>query len=376
MKKGIEVLRKIYYICPKPYKMANITINRVTQSRITEVDFEHLGFGKVFSDHMFVSDYKDGMWQNHRIVPVEKMSIHPANMALHYGQSIFEGLKASMGKDGTPILFRADKNIERLNLSAMRMCMPEIPFEILMEGMKKLILLDKAWIPTAPGSSLYLRPFMFATDEYLGVAASTTYRLVVLASPSGVYYSKPVKLLAEDHYVRAVKGGVGEAKTAGNYAASLYPAKLARERGFDQILWLDAIYNKYVQEVGTMNIFFVLKNKVITPAEDGAILKGVTRNSIIQILKSRGFEVEEKLISIDEVMAEYNEGNLVEMFGAGTAAVVTNVSSLTYQDKTITFEEDAWSLSKSLKDTINQLRTGEIEDTFHFTIRVEEAIAI
>lgn len=254
--------------------------------------------------------------------------------------------------------------------------MPEFPFELLMEGMKKLVLIDKAWIPTTPGSSLYLRPFMFATDEYLGVAASTTYRLVVLASPSGVYYSKPVKLLAEDHYVRAVKGGVGEAKTAGNYAASLYPAKLARERGFDQILWLDAIYNKYVQEVGTMNIFFVLKDKVITPAEDGAILKGVTRNSIIQILKSRGIEVEEKLISIDEVMAEYNEGNLVEMFGAGTAAVVTNVSSLTYQDNTITFEEDAWSLSKSLKDTINQLRTGEIEDTFHFTIRVEEALVI
>lgn len=376
MKKCIEVLRKNYYICPKPYKMANITINHITQSRISEVDFEHLGFGKVFSDHMFVSDYKDGVWQNHRIVPVEKMSIHPANMALHYGQSIFEGLKASIGKDGTPILFRADKNIERLNLSALRMCMPEFPFEVLMEGMKKLVLIDKAWIPTTPGSSLYLRPFIFATDEYLGVAASTTYRLVVLASPSGVYYSKPVKLLAEDHYVRAVKGGVGEAKTAGNYAASLYPAKLARERGFDQILWLDAIYNKYVQEVGTMNIFFVLKDKVITPAEDGAILKGVTRNSIIQILKSRGIEVEEKLISIDEVMAEYNEGNLVEMFGAGTAAVVTNVSSLTYQDNTITFEEDAWSLSKSLKDTINQLRTGEIEDTFHFTIRVEEALVI
>lgn len=356
--------------------MANISITRVTDSRMSEVDFEHLGFGKVFSDHMFVSDYKDGQWQNHRIVPVEKMSMHPANMTLHYGQSIFEGLKASMGKDGTPILFRADKNIERLNLSAIRMCMPEFPFDVLMEGMKKLILIDKAWIPTAPGSSLYLRPFMFATDEYLGVAASTTYRLIVLTSPSGVYYSKPVKLLAEDHYVRAVKGGVGEAKTAGNYAASLYPAKLAKQKGFDQILWLDGIYNKYVQEVGTMNIFFVLKDRIITPAEDGAILKGVTRNSIIQILRSRGIQVEEKLISIDEILDEYAKGNLVEMFGAGTAAVVTNVQSMTYKDKTITFAEDAWSLSTDLKNTINGLRTGEVEDTYHFTIRVEEPVRV
>ncbi|MFZ1358463.1 MAG: aminotransferase class IV, partial [Saprospiraceae bacterium] len=228
--------------------MTNISITPVTKSRITEVDFDNLGFGKIFSDHMFVADYYDGAWHDYRIVPLEKMSIHPANMALHYGQSIFEGLKASKDKDGTPMLFRPEKNIERLNRSAVRMCMPEFPLEDLLEAMKTLVLMEKEWIPTAVGSSLYLRPFMFATDEYLGVAASTTYRLMILACPSGVYYSKPIKLLAEDHYVRAVKGGVGEAKTAGNYAASLYPAKLAREKGFDQILWLDGIYNKYVQE--------------------------------------------------------------------------------------------------------------------------------
>lgn len=357
--------------------MANITIKTVSKSRISEVDFDNLGFGKVFSDHMFVSDYSDGQWHDHRIVPVEKMDIHPANMALHYGQSIFEGLKASKDQDGTPMLFRADKNIERLNLSAIRMCMPEFPFEILLDAMKLLVSIEKDWIPTAPGASLYLRPFMFATDEYLGVAASSTYKLVILACPSGIYYSKPIRLLAEDHYVRAVKGGVGEAKTAGNYAASLYPAKMAREKGFDQILWLDAIYNKYVQEVGTMNIFFVLKgNKVMTPAEDGAILKGVTRNSLIQILESRGYEVVEKLISIDEIMDEYAQGNLVEMFGAGTAAVVTNVSELTYKDKNITFDESNWELSNSLKNTINELRTGKIEDTFNFTIRIEEPVTV
>ncbi len=356
--------------------MTNISITTVSNSRIDEVDFDNLGFGKSFSDHMFMSDYKDGEWQDHRIVPLEKMEIHPANMALHYGQSIFEGLKASKDKEGTPILFRPEKNIERLNRSAIRMCMPEFPFEIMMEAMKTLVLIERDWIPSAPGSSLYLRPFMFATDEFLGVAASTTYRLIIMACPSGVYYAKPVKLLAEDHYVRAVKGGVGEAKTAGNYAASLYPAKMARERGFDQILWLDAIYNKYVQEVGTMNIFFVLKDKVLTPAEDGAILKGVTRNTLIKILKSRGIEVEEKLISIDEVLDEYAKGNLVEMFGAGTAAVVTNVSAMTYKDQTINFNESNWTLSSNLKNTINQLRTGEIEDTFNFTIRLEEPVAV
>ena len=356
--------------------MTNISITTVIKSRIAEVDFDNLGFGKSFSDHMFVSDYRDGEWHDHRIVPLEKMEIHPANMALHYGQSIFEGLKASKDKDGVPMLFRPDKNIERLNRSAIRMCMPEFPFDVLMEAMKTLVLLERDWIPSSPGSSLYLRPFMFATDEFLGVAASSTYRLIILACPSGVYYSKPVKLLAEDHYVRAVKGGVGEAKTAGNYAASLYPAKMARERGFDQILWLDAIYNKYVQEVGTMNIFFVLKDKVFTPAEDGAILKGVTRNSLIKILRSRGIEVEEKLISIDEVLDEYAKGNLIEMFGAGTAAVVTNVSSLTYKDKTIDFNESNWALSTDLKNTINQLRTGEMEDTFNFTVRLEEPVTV
>ena len=356
--------------------MTNISITPVTKSRITEVDFDNLGFGKIFSDHMFVADYYDGAWHDYRIVPLEKMSIHPANMALHYGQSIFEGLKASKDKDGTPMLFRPEKNIERLNRSAVRMCMPEFPLEDLLEAMKTLVLMEKEWIPTAVGSSLYLRPFMFATDEYLGVAASTTYRLMILACPSGVYYSKPIKLLAEYHYVRAVKGGVGEAKTAGNYAASLYPAKLAREKGFDQILWLDGIYNKYVQEVGTMNIFFVLKDKVMTPAEDGAILKGVTRNSLMRILKSRGIEVVEKLISIDEVIDEYNKGNLIEIFGAGTAAVVTNVSSMTYKDITISFDESNWELSNNLKNTINQLRNGEIEDTFDFTMRIEEPVAI
>lgn len=351
--------------------MANISISRISQSRISEVDFDHLGFGKVFSDHMFVSDYRDGEWHDHRIVPVEKISIHPSNMALHYGQAIFEGLKASKDKAGVPILFRPDKNIERFNRSAIRMCMPEFPADLMLEALKQLVSLDRDWIPTFPGSSLYLRPFMFATDEFLGVQPSTTFKMIILASPSGAYYSKPVKLWAEDHFVRAVKGGVGEAKTAGNYAASLYPAKLVKERGYDQILWLDGIYNKYVQEVGTMNIFFVLKDKVITPAEDGAILKGVTRMSLIQILKSRGIPVEEELITIDEVFDEYEKGNLVEIFGAGTAAVVTNVASLTYKDKTITFEESSWSLSGNLKNTINKLRSGEVEDTFHFTVRVE-----
>lgn len=352
--------------------MANIRITPVSTSRKDKVDFNNLSFGRIFSDHMFVADFNDGQWQDYRIVPVEKMQIHPANMALHYGQSIFEGMKAGRDKEGNPVLFRPENNFERLNTSALRMCMPEFSVKDAMEALKTLLLLDKEWIPNSPGSSMYIRPFMYATDEYLGVAPSTSYRFVILLSPSGAYYSKPVSLLVQDQYVRAVLGGVGEAKTSGNYAASLYPAKLAREAGFDQILWLDAIYKKYVQEVGTMNIFFALKDKVLTPMLDGAILKGITRDSLIKVMRAKGIEVEERLISIDELFDEYKKGNLVEIFGAGTAAVVSNVYKLTHGTDTMEFDESNWKLSLSLKELINQLRSGEIEDEFGFTQKVLE----
>jgi len=355
--------------------MVNIDIIQTENSRLGQVNFDNLGFGKIFSDHMFIAEYKDGRWQNFKIGPVHNFSVHPANMTFHYGQGIFEGLKASKNEDGTPILFRPEQNASRLNHSARRLCMLEFPEDIFLEGLKKLVSLDRDWIPTFEGSSLYIRPFMIATDEFLGVSPSATYKMVIITCPSGPYYAKPVRLFADDYYVRASIGGTGEAKCAGNYAGALYPTKLAKDKGFDQILWLDAIYHKYIQEVGTMNIFFVTKDrKILTPITDGAILKGVTRDSIMTILADRGYIVEERLISIDEIIHEYEKGNLLEVFGAGTAAVVTNVAAITYKDKTMEFEESAWELSLSMKKYINDLRGGKVEDKYNFTIKVDQLV--
>lgn len=353
--------------------MTKIRITPTEHSKISEINLENLGFGRVFSDHMFVADYKDGEWQDYRIEPVHNFSVHPANMTFHYGQAIFEGLKGSKNGAGVPILFRPEENIKRMNRSAHRMCMPEFPEDIMLEALKMLIYLDKDWIPTFEGSAMYFRPFMIATDEYLGVMPSNTYKMVIIASPSGAYYAKPVNLFADDFYVRAAIGGTGEAKCAGNYAGSLYPSKLAKAKGFDQILWLDAVYHKYVQEVGTMNIFFLFKgNVLVTPLADGGILKGITRDSIIHIMRDKGYDVQERLLSIDEVISEYEKGNLVEVFGAGTAAVVTNVQSITYRDSVLTFDEAQWTLSKSIKQLINDLRSGKIDDPYDFTLKVEE----
>ena len=322
-----------------------------------------------------MADYYDGAWHDYRIEPLRNFNIHPANMTFHYGQAIFEGLKASKDDEGNPRLFRPEKNAARFNKSAVRMCMPEFPEEVMLEALKTLVYIDKDWIPTSEGSALYIRPFMIAMDESLGVAASNKYRMIIMTGPAGPYYAKPVRLYADNYYVRAAIGGTGEAKCAGNYAGSLYPMRLAKEKGYDQILWLDAIYHKYVQEVGTMNIIFVFKDKkVVTPITDGAILKGVTRDSIMTILRDRGYEVEERLLSIDEVMDEYEKGNLIEIFGAGTAAVVTNVLDLTYQDKTIHFSEENWELSRSVKAYINDLRAGKIADKFNFITTVDPLV--
>ena len=241
--------------------MKEIQITRTKSSKLSTIDFDNIPFGRICSDHMFVAEYKDGDWQNYQICPVEKMQIHPTNSAIHYGQSIFEGMKASITKDGTPLLLRPELHGERLNASARRMCMPEFPVKDFVAILHKLIGMEKDWIPPMTGSSMYIRPFMFATDEALGVRPADTYKFMILTLPVGPYYSRPVKLLAESKFIRAAQGGVGEAKTAGNYAASLMPAKLAREQGYDQVLWLDAKEFKYIQEVGTMNIFFSFEDK-------------------------------------------------------------------------------------------------------------------
>ncbi|MCB0657455.1 MAG: branched-chain amino acid aminotransferase [Saprospiraceae bacterium] len=355
--------------------MANqIKINKTKNSRLATVDFKHIPFGRVFSDHMFEADYLDGKWTNFNIRPVEPLAIHPANLALHYGQSIFEGMKAFADKDGNPLLFRPEMHAHRMNASAARMSMPSIPEDLFLDALEALVSLERDWIPNEPGSSLYVRPIMFATDEYIGVAASQTYKFLILTLPVGPYYSQPVKLIVEDHFVRAVAGGTGEAKTAGNYAASLLPAKLAREKGYDQVMWMDAHEFKYIQEVGTMNLFFVFKDKIVTPATDGAILKGITRDSFIHILRDWGYQVEERPISIDEVASGYRKGELIEIFGSGTAAVASQVCLLTYGDLDMTFDESNWEMSKKLKSTLEHIRHGEEEDRFGWVVPIAHPV--
>ncbi len=347
-----------------------IKITKTSHSKIGSLDFNNIPFGKVFSDHMLVADYKDGQWQTPEIVPLDFIPTHPGNLAWHYGQSIFEGMKASKSKTGNPLLLRPEKHLERINASAARMCMPEIPHDLFMDGLKALLKLDAAWIPPQEGSALYIRPLLYATDESIGVRQSDTYKFIIMTLPVGPYYSQPVKLKADAHYVRAVDGGVGEAKTAGNYAASLYPAKLAKEEGYDQIMWLDAIHHKFVQEVGTMNIFFVIGEEVLTPSTTGSILKGITRDSIIIILKDKGYNVVERPINIDEIVAAHKSGRLKEVFGAGTAAVVSEVCLIAYKDEKMEMDTTTFTIAPMVKSAINKLRVQEIEDKFNWLVEV------
>ena len=352
--------------------MKDLTIHHAKESRVANVDFHNLPFGKIISDHMFEIDYDGKQWVNPRISPVEKMSIHPMNMALHYGQSIFEGMKASRSKDGTPLLFRPELHAKRMNASAVRMCMPEIPEDIFVEAIHAIVGIDQEWIPKIEGSAMYIRPLMFATEEMVGVKASDTYKFMIICLPVGPYYPKPIKLLVEPHYIRAAQGGVGEAKTAGNYAAALYPSKLAREQGYDQVLWLDAVHHKFVQEVGTMNIFFVFNNEIVTPATSGTILKGITRASTLEILRGNGHTVNERDLSIDEVLSRYQAGELIEVFGTGTAALIANVEEIKYDNHFIRLDSSNWALSTSIKDEINGMRFGTIEDKRGWTVPVKE----
>ena len=343
-------------------------ITKTDQSSLSKVDFNNIPFGKTFSDHMFVADYIHGEWTNFEIRPVAPIPTHPGNMAWHYGQSIFEGMKATKDAEGHALLFRPEMHAKRINASARRMCMPEIPVDLFLQAIHTLVDMEKAWIPPQTGSALYIRPFMYATDETIGVKASDTYKFIIFVMPVGPYYSQPVKLLAQDTYVRAVVGGVGEAKASGNYAASLLPATMARKEGYDQVMWLDGVHKKYIQEVGTMNIFFVIGDEVITPNLDGAILAGITRDCIITLLKDKGFKVTERPITIDEVLKANEDGKLVEIFGTGTAAVIAPVEKLKYKDTVITLDMDKRNISKLAYDTINGLRNRSIEDKYGWIV--------
>lgn len=344
-----------------------IKVTKINKSSIDSVDFDNIPFGQVFADHMFVADFDGTKWGDYRIKPLNEMSIHPGNLAWHYGQAIFEGMKATATSDGTPVLFRVDDHGKRLNASAERLCMPTFPLEDFKQAVRELVSLDRAWIPNKKGSALYLRPVMIAMDNTLGVRPSEKYRLIIFTLPVGPYYAKPVSLLAENRYVRAGRGGVGFAKAAGNYAASLYPTKLAKQKGYDQIMWLDGQEFKYVQEVGTMNIFFVMNNEIYTPETGDTILKGITRKSVLEILKKEGYKVNVRPISIDELLEVHKNGFIQEVFGTGTAAVIATVNKLNIQGEIIDLNVEDYKIAPMLKSYIEDVKAGEREDEFGWT---------
>ncbi|WP_338731271.1 branched-chain amino acid aminotransferase [Mangrovimonas cancribranchiae] len=349
----------------------NISIKKIEQSKVDTIDFNNIPLGTSFTDHMFICDYKDGQWQNPRIEPLALIPTHPAAMALHYGQAIFEGMKATVNSDGVPMLFRADKNAARLNFSADRMGMPNVPEDLFVEGLKQLVALDKAWIPPQDGSALYLRPFMYADEAFIGMRAATSYKFIIMASPAGPFFSKRINLWAEKKFVRAVDGGTGEAKAAGNYAAAIRPTELAKAKGYDQVLWLDAVEHEYIQEVGTMNIFFKIDGEFITPRRDGAILDGITRMSVIDILKDKGFEVIERPITLTEIREASEKGILEEAFGTGTAVGIAYIQSIGTANGDIHVSDES-PVGLEVNDTLNAIKTGKIEDKFNWMIKVEE----
>lgn len=341
-------------------------------SKLPGIDFNNIPFGKHTSDHMFVMDYADGKWGGFRIVPYGPLSIDPQAKALQYCQCIFEGMKATVGTDGIPKLLRPDLNIERFNRSADRMCMPEVPADLFLTALKAVVRSEAAWIPKAPGSALYLRPTMIATESSLGVIPSSTYTFYIYAGPVQPYFAQPVKMITEQKLIRAVPGGTGEAKTGGNYAGSFKATQLAREAGYDQIIWLESPGFSKIQEAGMMNLFFVIGDTVITPALSGAILKGTTRTYFLDILKEKGITTEVRDIYIDEILAAYEKGALTEAFGAGTAAVVSQISEITHGGFKMTLpDRGEEGIGAMLYNEINGLRSGDIEDKLKWMVPVE-----
>ena len=354
--------------------MLDIKITR-TQTPKEKPDENKLGFGKIFTDHMFIMNYTEGKgWHDPRIEPYHNLSLSPASMVFHYGQEMFEGLKAYRGADGKARLFRPDMNGKRTNDTNKRLCIPELPVEDFVEAVKAVVKVDEDWIPTAPSTSLYIRPFIIATDDFLGVAPSKTYMFIIILSPSGAYYESglaPVGIWIEDDYVRAVKGGIGFAKTGGNYAASLAAQVKAHDGGYSQVLWLDGVERKYIEEVGAMNIFFKIDGKVVTPALSGSILPGITRNSVITLCKDWGLEVEERKISVDELIEAQKSGKLEECFGSGTAAVISPVGTLRYKDDVMQIGDGTTGqLSQKLYDTVTGIQNGTVEDKFGWVVNV------
>lgn len=357
-------------------KMLNIRFEKTTTPKALPKADNPLQFGTIFTDHMFIMNYETSKgWHDARIVPYEPIRLDPSAMVFHYGQEMFEGLKAYKAEDGTTLLFRPDKNIERANRTNRRICIPEIPEEDFLRAIKEAVKTDEAWIPTKPGTSLYIRPFIIATDPFLGVRPSDTYLFMIILSPVGAYYPEglnPIKIWIEDDYVRAVKGGIGEAKTGANYVASMKAQVKAHEEGYSQVLWLDGVERKYIEEVGAMNIFFKINGTIVTPQLNGSILPGVTRDSVIQLCKSWGLPVEERKISIDEIYEASQKGTLEEVFGSGTAAVISPVGQLRWDDKIMKVQDGGiGEYSQKIYDTITGIQLGKIEDEFNWVVKVK-----
>jgi len=338
-------------------------------------DVSQMAFGKVYTDHMFMMDYSDGQgWHDPRIVPYGPLSLDPASMVLHYAQEIFEGLKAYKTSDGRALLFRPEENFRRMNKSCERMAIPPIDEAFAMEALLKLVDLDRDWIPEGEGASLYLRPFIFATQVNIGVKISNAYTFMIIMTPVGLYFTEglqPTKITVETEYVRAVQGGTGDVKTGGNYAASLKSQGVANDAGYSQVLWLDGVHRKYIEEVGAMNIFFVIGDEVVTPILNGSILDGITRKSIIELLRHEGYKVSEKRISIDELYEANQNGSLREVFGTGTAAVITPIGALKWDNKEMIVNDNRLGeISEHCYNTLYGIQTGELEDPFGWTIEV------
>ncbi len=342
---------------------ADFNITRVETSKLKDINLENIPFGRYFSDHMLEVDYENGAWKTPEIKPYQPLLLAPSLAALHYGQAIFEGIKAYKSAEGESFIFRPEDNFNRFNISAQRMQMPQVPASIFMEGMKLLVKMDRNWIPTQKDHSLYIRPFMVSSDEMIGVKPSDRYKFMIILSPTGPYYAAPMRIYVEEHYVRAVAGGVGYAKAAGNYGAAMYATAQAKLKGYDQVLWTDAHEHRYVQECGTMNVFFVIGNTAITPGlGDGTILAGVTRMSVIALLEDAGLTVEERDLSIDEVLAAHKAGTLKEVFGTGTAATISLIKELRYKDDVMEFDVDSWKTAPLIKNMLDDIRYGRSED--------------
>ena len=349
----------------------DFNITRVERSKLNDINLENIPFGKYMTDHMLEADYENGEWKNVEIKPYQPLLMEPSIAAIHYGQSIFEGVKAYKNPAGEPCIFRPYDNFRRFNMSAERMQMPTVPEEIFMEGMKQLIKLDSNWIPAKEDHSLYIRPFMFSTDETIGVKPSEKYKFMIILSPTGPYYATPMRIYVEEKYVRAVPGGIGFAKAAGNYGASMYPTAQAKLKGYDQVLWTDAFEHKYVQECGTMNVVFIIGNTAVTPdLASGTILDGVTRDSVIVLLKEMGLTVEERPLNIDEVIEAHKAGMLREVFGTGTAATISLIKELRYKDYVMSFDVESWQTAPEVKRRLNAIRYGKAADTYDWLTKL------